>query len=66
LDGLEILSAMKHSNLATELEIDTKNLNPEELKKAYDKEMAYYTGKLPIFNKFKQNYLPYFQKRYNR
>lgn len=44
MDGLEILAAIKHSDMASELKIDTKNLSGIELKEAYDKEIAYYTG----------------------
>lgn len=47
-DGLEILSAIKHSDLANDLKIETKNLSEEELKKAREKEINYYTGKKKI------------------
>jgi hypothetical protein len=43
LDGLEILSAIKHSDLASDLKVDTKNLYGEELRKAHEKELKYYT-----------------------
>lgn len=44
LDGLEILAAIKHSDLANDLKIDTRNLKGEELKNAYEKEINHYAG----------------------
>lgn len=45
LDGLEILAAIKHSDLATDLNLETKNLSGADLKEAYHKEINYYAGK---------------------
>ena len=44
LDGLEILSAIKHSDLAHDLKVDTTNMTPEQAKKAYDNEINNYVG----------------------
>jgi len=41
---LEILAAIKHSDLANDLKIDTKNLKGEDLKNAYEKEINHYAG----------------------
>ena len=47
LDGLEILAAIKHSELAHELSVETANLTDEALKKATEKELGVYTGIFP-------------------
>jgi hypothetical protein len=44
LDGLEILAAIKHSDLASDFKIDTRNLKGEELANAYEKEINQYAG----------------------
>lgn len=45
LDGLEIFSAIKHSDLASDLKVDTTNMDPIQARKAHEKEINYYAGK---------------------
>jgi len=43
LDGIEILAAIKHSDLASELLVNSTNMNATEMKMAFDTELSYYT-----------------------
>lgn len=49
LDGLEIFSAIKHSDLANDLKVDTINLTPELTRKAHEKEINSYAGNFFLF-----------------
>ena len=50
LDGLEIFSAIRHSDFATELNVDTKNLTGQKLIDAHHKEINTYAGILYALN----------------
>ncbi|CAF0898325.1 unnamed protein product [Brachionus calyciflorus] len=43
LDGLEILSAIKHSDLAKDLQIDTSKIEKSKQREAFNMEVNYYT-----------------------
>ncbi|RNA17205.1 multiple coagulation factor deficiency 2 -like protein [Brachionus plicatilis] len=43
LDGLEILSAIKHSDFAKDLKIDSQSMNRDKMREAFDMEIKYYT-----------------------
>jgi chloramphenicol 3-O-phosphotransferase len=45
LDGLEILSAIKHSDLAHDFQVDMSKMTQDEIEKATEKEINHYTGK---------------------
>lgn len=45
LDGLEIFTAIKHSDLASELQTDNKNITGPKLIDLYHKEIDSYAGK---------------------
>lgn len=45
LDGLEMLNAIRHSDIASEIRVDTKNMTDVEAKEANEIELAYYAGK---------------------
>ena len=62
LDGLEILAAIEHSDMAHELSIVTANLTGDALKEATRKELKEDEGNLFLVKRLYRNWINYFCK----